>query len=97
MEWAIGITNQKHHCTNSNPYAGSKHLGKQAKLDMLSANANRHAHAYVPPSATVPAFPSTCFYATDLHKTFWYFFCVVLLLSQWQPTCNKTVASQNTT
>ena len=58
-EQAIGVANRKRRRANSNPYAGSERSGKRAKPDVLSADANRHAHAYVPPSATVPAFPST--------------------------------------
>ena len=58
-EQAIGVAKQKHRCTNSDPYAGSERLGKQAKPDVLSTDANRRAYAYVPPSTTVPTFPLT--------------------------------------
>ena len=58
-EQAISVANQKCRHANSDPYAGGEHSGKRAKPDALSADANRHAHAYVPPSTTVPTFPST--------------------------------------
>jgi hypothetical protein len=57
---AISITNRKCHCTYSDPYTGGKHLGKRAKPDVLSAKANRHACACVPPFAMAPAVTSTC-------------------------------------
>jgi hypothetical protein len=57
-EQAISIPNGKHH-HNSDPYTGGEQSGKRAKPDALSAEANRHAHVCVPPSATAPTFSST--------------------------------------
>jgi hypothetical protein len=59
IAWAIGIANRKHCCTYSDPYAGGKCSGKWAKPDVLSAKANRHACACVPPFATAPTVAST--------------------------------------
>jgi hypothetical protein len=57
--WAIGIANRKRHHTYSDPYAGGERLGKWAKPNALSAEANRHAHVCVPPFAMAPAVTST--------------------------------------
>jgi hypothetical protein len=52
---SIGIAKGKHCWVHSDPYAGGKRLGKQAKPDATSAAANVHAHACaIPPSATAP-------------------------------------------
>jgi hypothetical protein len=52
---SISIAKGKHCWVHSDPYAGGKRLGKQAKPDATSAAANAHAHACaIPPSATAP-------------------------------------------
>jgi hypothetical protein len=57
-ERAIGVPNRKRH-RNSDPYVGGERSGKRAKPDALSAEANRHACACVPPSAIAPTSSST--------------------------------------
>jgi hypothetical protein len=54
-EQAIGVTKGRHRTNNNNPYSSGECSGKQAKSDALSAEANRCAQGYVPPSATAPA------------------------------------------
>jgi hypothetical protein len=56
--YSIGNVKGGCHHIHNDPYLGGQQSGKQAKSDVVSSEANTHAHAEASQSVSIPAMPN---------------------------------------